>query len=364
MADNDTLLANIIPRLTPRLENAAVESLGYILGKSQASRAELNNLARKGGAVLPPIIRVRTEVSRQVGEEVTRPDLVGFDEADSERLLIEAKFWAGLTGDQVNRYLRRLPTDGSAALLFLAPDARIEFLWPELQDQVKQAGKGLAPGDDVPSGMRGAVVTDTGGNATNQHLMLVSWRSLLFDLHAAAERAMETSGITEDIRQLRGLTERMDSPEFLPFHKEDFNPIFARRMMNLRRVYESLIYSHCQGKDWVQVTPDGTGGHTGYGRSLVLAGHPTWFGLFYQPWAAGNGETPFWIQLWGLRQHSPAIFNRVADELRLSDRVVDGSYLPIYVKTGVGQEEVVNDMLAQFKAIADAIQKLTAAESL
>ena len=362
MADNDTLLANIIPRLTGRLENAAVESLGYILGKSSASRAELNNLARKGGSVLPPIITVRTEVSGQVGEEVTRPDLVGFDETGSERLLIEAKFWAGLTGDQVNRYLGRLPTDGPAALLFLAPEARMETLWPELSYRVEQAGKGLAQRDDVPAGMRGAGVTNTEGTATNQHLMLVSWRSLLFDLHAAAERAMETSGITEDIRQLRGLTELMDSQEFLPFHKEDFNPAFARRLIDLRSVYDSLI-SHCQGKDWVQVTTTGTGGNTGYGRSLILAGHHTWFGFYYQPWAAGNGETPFWIQLWGLRQHNPAAFNRVVDELRLWERVVDGSFLPIYVKTGVGQEEVIKDMLAQFEAIADAIQKFTAAES-
>lgn len=362
MADNDTLLANIIPRLTPRLENAAVESLGYILGKSQASRAELNNLARKGGAVLPPINAVRTEVSRQAGEQVTRPDLVGFDADNKERLLIEAKFWAGLTGDQVNRYLGRLPTDGPAALLFLAPEARMETLWPELRYRVEEAGKGLDPKVDVPAGMRGAVVTDAERNATNQHLMLVSWRSLLLDLHAAAERAMETSGITEDIRQLHGLTELMDSKEFLPFHKEDFNPAFARRLIDLRSVYDSCI-GNWQGKDWVQDDRRGGADRTGYGRYLRLAGHPTWFGLFYQPWAAGNGETPFWIQLWGLRQHSPAIFNRVADELRLSDRVVDGSYLPIYVKTGVGQEEVVNDMLAQFKAIADAIQKFTAAES-
>lgn len=353
MADNDTLLANIIPRLTGRLENAAVESLGYILGKSQASRAELNNLARKGGAVLPPIITVRTEVSGQVGEEVTIPDLVGFDEKGSERLLIEAKFWAGLTGDQVNRYLRRLPADGPAALLFLAPDARIETLWPELRDLVGQAGKGLDENDAVPDRMRGAVVTDTEGNSTNQHLMLVSWRSLLRDLRDAAE----TSDITWDIRQLRGLTELMDSQEFLPFHKEDFNPVFARRLIDLRSVYDSLIGSW-QSKDWVQFNRHGSPDHTGYGCYLRLAGYDAWFGFYYQPWAEGNAETPFWIQPYGLNW---TIVDRVVAELQT--RVWGGKFMPIYVKTGVGKDEVVNDMLAQFKAIADAIYKLERSES-
>lgn len=357
MADNDTLLANIIPRLTGRLENAAAESLGYILGKSAASRAELNNLARKGGAVLPPIITVRTEVSGQVGEEVTRPDLVGFDADNKERLLIEAKFWAGLTGDQVNRYLGRLPTAGPAALLFLAPAARMETLWPELQERAKQAGKGLEPRDAVPAGMRGAVVTNAEGNATNQHLMLVSWRNLLFDLHAAAERAMETSGITEDIRQLRGLTELMDSQEFLPFHKEDFDPIFARRLIDLRGIYDSFI-GNWQGKDWVQDDHRGGADRTGYGRYLFLNGHRAWFGFYYHPWAKGEADTPFWIQLYGLDQ--PTV-DRVVVELQT--RVTEGKYLPVYVKTGVGLEEVVDDMLAQFKAIADAIQKFTGAES-
>lgn len=360
MADNDTLLANIIPRLTGRLENAAVESLGYILGKSSASRAELNNLARKGGAVLPPIITVRTEVSGQAGEQVTRPDLVGFDADNKERLLIEAKFWAGLTGDQVNRYLGRLPKDGPAVLMFLAPEARMETLWPELQYRVEQAGKGLDPREAVPAGMRGTVVTNAERNATNQHLMLVSWRSLLFDLHAAAERAMETSGITEDIRQLHGLTELMDSKEFLPFHKEDFNPAFARRLIDLSSVYESLI-TRCRRQDWVKVHRR-KHDWTGYGIFLEIAGYHTWFGFYYQPWSRGEAETPFWIQLWGLNAQNPSNVEKVAIELQ--KRLTEGSYLPIYVKTGVGRDEVVDDMLAQFKDIADTIQQLTAAESL
>ena len=42
MAESDTLLANLIPRITNRVEDVAVEALGYILGESKASLAALN----------------------------------------------------------------------------------------------------------------------------------------------------------------------------------------------------------------------------------------------------------------------------------------------------------------------------------
>ena len=47
---------------------------------------------------------------------------------------MEAKFWAGLTENQPNAYLARLPLDERpAVLLFVAPEARLETLWPELR---------------------------------------------------------------------------------------------------------------------------------------------------------------------------------------------------------------------------------------
>ena len=50
----------------------------------------------------------------------TRPDLVGLDRTmGKECVLIEAKFWAGLTDRQPKAYLDRL--DPGKALLFVAP---------------------------------------------------------------------------------------------------------------------------------------------------------------------------------------------------------------------------------------------------
>ena len=41
-----------------------------------------------------------------------------------------------------------------------------------------------------------------------------------------------------EIRQLRGLAERMDEDAFLPFRGGNFSPELPRRLLDLRRVYE------------------------------------------------------------------------------------------------------------------------------
>ena len=119
MSDNDTLLAYLSPWFTTQNENIAVEALGYILHKSSASREALDDVVRTGVRNVNPVAKVRTQASGQHG---TRPDLVGVDEDKVERVLIEAKFWADLTPRQPVAYLDRLPSDGAAVLLFVAPD--------------------------------------------------------------------------------------------------------------------------------------------------------------------------------------------------------------------------------------------------
>lgn len=116
-----SLLAHLSHRFTNRTEDIAVEALGFILTTSKDAREALPGICKAGGADAGQFRRIATQVSGDGGE---RPDLVGWDENDKERLLIEAKFWAG----QPNAYLERLPAGGT--LLFVAPEARVDTLWP------------------------------------------------------------------------------------------------------------------------------------------------------------------------------------------------------------------------------------------
>ena len=71
---------------------------------------------------------------RSLAVTVLVPDLAVFGHDGQERILLEAKFWAGLTENQPGTYLARLPDDGATSvLLFVAPEARLESIWTELR---------------------------------------------------------------------------------------------------------------------------------------------------------------------------------------------------------------------------------------
>ena len=67
----------------------------------------LSELIAAGGAAVGEIGQVRTQPTGKEGE---RPDLAGVDREGRECVLIEAKFWAGLTSNQPVAYLKRLPS--------------------------------------------------------------------------------------------------------------------------------------------------------------------------------------------------------------------------------------------------------------
>ena len=125
MTDRSTLLAHVALKLGVHPENIAVEALGYILSSSAPAVRALEDVLRTGGADVGRLSKVRTQAS---DEEGTRPDLAGYDDDRAERVLIEAKFWAGLT-DPASRIPQAFAADRPSALLFVAPAARSETLW-------------------------------------------------------------------------------------------------------------------------------------------------------------------------------------------------------------------------------------------
>lgn len=341
MAENWSLLAHLIPQVTNRIEDTAVEALGFILKESKASLAALNSLVWTGGVVRPEIVRVQTQVS---GEEGTRPDLVGFDAEGKERLLIEAKFWAGLTENQPNAYLDRLPDDGPAALLFVAPEARIPALSLELEHRV--GGKlGFADGGD---GIRSAIV-----DGAAKRLLMVSWARLLSRMSERVREAHEDPGVPAGIQQLLGLTQRMDSERPLPLHQEEFAPHFARRV----RDYMLLVDKSAEkgkAEKWLDsYRKDGTSAWYGYGWSLQFAGTTAWYGIRWSLWR-GQGATPLWLQLQVERE---SVFNQVRDKLPTSP---GDHWIPIYLKTGVEYSVVLEDVVRQLKAVCDAVNGVKA----
>ena len=341
-----TLLAKIIPMFASP-ENVAVESLAHILSESEATRRALSAILSVGGTTVE-IARVRTQAT---GEEGERPDLVGFDQRGRECVLIEAKFWAGLTANQPLAYLTRLSEKNPSALLFIAPAARIESLWAELCRQVSESTlditlERLQEKEKLRSAAAGGA----------RRLMLTSWTILLRRM--AAEAAADGDSHTEcDIGQLRGLAVREDADAFLPLRREELGLEFPRRMLRLRQLIDDVteLGKHAGWADTrrLNVTPQAWG----YGRYLRLGGQETWFGIDFEDWAS-NRPTPLWL-LFGSNAEkvSQALESPQRQNPPQVVRWKNGLGIPIDLPVGVEYEAVRDAVVTRLEEIAGLLSE-------
>ena len=335
------LLAHLAPLLGERIEDIAVEALGYILS-SRTAMAALQGLLRETNVELPELDSIRTQVT----QDGTRPDLVGFGQDGTERLLVEAKFWAGLTDNQPNAYLERLPNDDQpAALLFIAPKARSETLWIEICRLAE------CPSEKAGGDPRSVAVKEC------HYLILTSWSALLKRISTHADSQGEHS-IKADVSQLRALCERQDEEAFFPLQRYELAPEFPRRMLQLNRLIddatELAIERGTATTQGLMRTPRAYG----YGRYLKLgqadrnvwAG--VWFGIHHELWASCR-ETPIWLVFshWNGTLPLPELRQRLGEDRRAgtSDNV------PIHLLTGVERGAVLENVVEQLSAIAKSI---------
>ena len=350
--EGDTLLAHIAWKLSSRHEDIAVEALGYIL-KSEPLLRVMEELLKDGGADVGTIARVQTQVS---GEGETRPDLVALDGQGEECVLIEAKFWAGLTANQPKAYLDRLAP--GKALLFVAPESRLETLWPELR---RRAGADRLLSVLDKAAFKSAA-TDEG-----KHLMMISWAHLLDRLEGAADSASRN-----EIQQLRGLTHRVDEESgFPPLRPEELAPEIPRRLLSLERLIRDATaraveqgYADVRGLN-VTPYPARYGRPRGYGRFLSLRGAIAWFGIGLNWWARGGySDTPLWLSF-GLstdeqyKARWPET-RRALEPLKRSDppeclEENQAILVPIVLPTAVEYDAVLDAVVKRLRQIADRI---------
>ena len=320
MTTPTTLLAAVMPLFTDQIERAATEALRHILQHSPPARDALSSMLLSAGVATDALTRFQTEVGGDDGERV---DLVCSDDTGAERVLIEAKFWAALTDNQPNTYLARLPRDGPAALLFVAPAQRLETLWPELCRRAQQQYE-LTP-TDASGEWRAAAV-----NGSPRKMLLTSWRALLEQMETRAGAAGDTTTAT-DLNQLLGLTQRMDADAFLPIHPAELGQQFPRRMRNLRNLVDAAA-NRAFALGWasaggLRVTPQ----WYGYGRFIWLNGVAVWFGINVNRWAAA-GQTPLWLR-----------------------PTQGGGWRPVMLPTRVEYSDVLDAVVSQLYAIGQQL---------
>ena len=340
MPDNDTLLAYLVSSFPGNPENIATEALRHIFDHSDASVEALNDVVQSGVRGVAPVTIVKSQVIQADG---TIPDLVGFDENDKERVLVEVKFWAGLTPNQPNAYLKRLPGDGPAVVVFLAPEDRIQSLWPQLKERLYGEFGALTEIDSERKCVR------VGGGQL--HLMIVSWGGLL-DSMAARNGDDGNHGVETEIRQLRSLAKYADAAAFKPIHHgEEFGADSDAQLRLYKRLIDAATEIGIQ-QGWVnrkglRATPRSYG----YGKYIKLYRTVVWFGINRNQFEI-TGSTPLWVGCSSLAKLQDKLGG-----LRAELGMPTEYWAPVELKRDVEYPEVLDGVVDSLRHIADVIQE-------
>jgi hypothetical protein len=342
----DHVLGHLARRFTVSEENLATEALTWLLRDPSANSA-LCSLARAVGARIPDGL---TFVGQVGSPDTGRPDIVGTDEAQRVRLLIEAKFAAGLTAQQPRGYLTLLGDAAPGLLLVVAPSARLGTLWSELLHATPETAAS-APSPSAP--LEGDLMRTAVGN--NRVLALASWRHvvthILEALNAAGNRPL-----AQDAEQLLALTEVMDSQAYAPVRPGDYGPGEARRVQQLQGLIDG-VRDGARQSDRVEQAGRSSHGRIFYGwylRSRATS-KSLWFGFLPRLWDK-EGVSPLWMQVktsssWSRQRLAQALAPLHGAGQKGLFEGLESFYVPLALRPFLSQRETVVDLLSQVEAV-------------
>ena len=350
MSDDDTLLAHLVPKLTPQVEDAATDALAYILNTSERSRMELVDLVSDDAFRLDDLDLCRTQVVR---DDRSRLDLVGYDADGRACLVIESKFWAQLLDGQASSYIDYLTPERPSLLLFVAPEVRHVKLWNEVETQFRRDKPGACLTPVEHRALKRVATVEFEGQ--RKRAALVSWGDLLRHLEAA------DPSMAPDIRQLQGLARAQDDVAFAPLHAEDLGATVPRRLLDFNRIVNDVVGARGVHECWMsteglKAAPQ-SDGHLRYFRFVdeVTGRMSTDLALCisYEQWAK-SGDTPLWLRIWHDKQvEIDAIRRSYTGTTRWSPG--NHMWIPLQLRTGVEYHDVLDLVVAELKKIGKII---------
>lgn len=338
-----TLFGHLAPRLG-NAENLATEALAFVLGESFAARRAF---AQHFAPTEVPLGQNLTFVTQDCGTNRDVPDLVGRD-GERQVLVIEAKFWAGLTDKQPVEYLKRLPPEAPGILAFVAPAARAELLWGELRRRCSNGQ--LTLGADQSHGeLRFARV------GAHHVLALTSWRALLDSIDRSLEAAAEPA-LLADVRQIKGLCSRMDSTAFLPLSSEELSSSVGKRIVQFCGLIDDAIQRLVNEKIASTKGLRARANAGRYMRDVYLRGNGSCLYFSAHAWGSER-ETPIWLRVsdakWrsspDIRARLSALANERPPRLLVTSDLLR---VPIFLPVGVEHDAVLTAIAAQVRAVA------------
>lgn len=338
----DSLFGHLAPKFASKPEDLATEALTYILGKSDSGRiAFIEHVNRELGTDFPQDLQFS---SHRSGDSGGIPDMQG--DANGQRLLVEVKFWAGLTGPQTRGYHGELEKSSKGGCVFLVPEKRVEHIQRKLGNTLDVA----EPTDPLPFQIQGGYkvgVTD--------------WSTVLDIIESAVQASTENGRhyVLNDIHQLRGLCEKLDADAFHPLHADELGPEVARRMIDLRKLVNDLRKVVKKDDDFSSWQVDGRMKRrtTVYRFVGSLYGSKWFLGIFYDRWN-DQEVSPFWIKFVDGNQERrqkirEALRGKVTVHKHPNPNKTHHILMPLTLEHGVERREVIANLKEQLKTIEE-----------
>ena len=341
-----SLLAYIVPqKLDP--EPAATQALAYILRSKKDLGAEF--IHRLGLDFDFDFGHVESER----GIEGGRPDLTIFDSDGRRRILVENKFWAGLTDAQPVQYLGALPDDLPSALVFIVPEQRIRTIWEELKRLSRDAYEFSNESTSE------TMIQLQMGTRT---MCVTSWGHVL-DL---LKQISPNDDVRCDISQLDGLARFAELDEFPPLRDEELSDVsIPSRTINYCGLVDPIV-EELESRRLVR-TKSSRIMHewNNFGRTIYrLNESEFWLGLALVPWR-NTGITPLWLRVYpgdysSLGEHYHRLEEFFEDVQKGTSSIGYGrKYIPIRLRTGVDRAEVIRDAADQVLCIVEKLEEIT-----
>ena len=331
-----SLFGHLATRFSAQPENLATESLHYILERSPAVASAFIHFVEDIGVQLGEGLTFETQVGKACS---ARPDMVACDVQGHEVLIVEAKFWAGLTDNQPVTYLNRLPDDQHGLLLFLAPGQRFETLWPELLRRCQLAG------------------ISTGASKDR-----IGWRAAQIDAaahHGPCELALAPRcSVARGTRDGRHGIGCRYSATARHVRLYGLRCIPASTLRGADRPVPARVEQYCRLVDDVTRrlmpmglhrprTDNGRQSWWRYARFLLVHGFGCWIHFSPALWSRLR-PTPLWLSIKDPNWQRPAEAQKRLAQLNEADGpralpVEDHLAVPLYLLLGVERDQVVED---------------------
>ena len=305
-----SILSHIAGNFISEYENVANSSIAYLLNEYSASRTALKKLIEIEEVPSYYITELSTKTNG-------RPDITALDNDGNKAVIIEGKFWANLTKNQPNNYLKELSNNGK--LLFLAPNKRVTSLVHEIE---KRIGK------------------------YDSRVSVFSWNGFI-ELIEKENNKNHDQFLASDLIQLKELCNKMDSEGMPPLSDSDLDPMNGRRSYQFASLLDEChaLLKKWEHSDFTKLQK--TNSKYGYGFYFKAFDFTCKIYFSDHKWYVRDTQTPFWLVV--QKDWKDSI--EINSFLKVKYKSCHNNSIGIELRSGMDKDEVIKHIVNTSKEV-------------